>query len=56
MSSIALLEAEIHPPLYINGKNIVLFFLPMLVCGVGVVDFLLRIVMVVLMMVTIVHF
>ena len=56
MSSLALLEAKIHLPLYITGKNSVDFFLPMLVCGVVVVDFVLCLVVVVFMMVTIVQF
>ena len=56
MSSLALLEAEIHLPLYKTGKNSVDFFLLMLVCGVVVVNFLLCIVVVVMMMVTIVQF
>ena len=57
MSSLALLEGEIHVAFYTTGKNSVdCFFLPMLVCGVVVVDFLLCIVMVVLTIVTIVKF
>ena len=56
MSSLALLEAEEHLPMYITGKNCMDGFLPMLVCGVFVIDFLFCIVVVLVMMVRIVQF